>query len=258
MTYPDGNVIEGVKEVNKAVIDLLGIDVQQFRQVAMIAQGQFTKLIYASSEEREGVLRKIFNTTLYQSFEQKLRDKNKESKERCEQQESYIKQMLQSLDIEDEQVLSKIQQSHIDDVSLYPLLEETLKNQKHTWDELKNEKETLEKNLTDKRALLEKKQWFYDQEQERLILLERKQELASQKQDIDIKDQMIAKMRDALGLEPLRSQFYQEEEKTKEIQKEWDTICHNFNEIKEQKEAFELEYQALPTLVERQNSISKK
>ena len=52
----NNEMIEGVKEVNQKINQLLGVDVHQFKQIVMIAQGEFTKLIYASSEEREKVL----------------------------------------------------------------------------------------------------------------------------------------------------------------------------------------------------------
>ena len=60
LTLPDGKMVEGVKEVTSKVISLLGIDEHQFKQIVMIAQGEFTQLIMASSDEREKVLRELF------------------------------------------------------------------------------------------------------------------------------------------------------------------------------------------------------
>ena len=77
ITLPNGEIIEGIKEVNHKVIALLGIDDKQFKQIAMIAQGQFTKLIYASSDEREKVLRNLFSTKPYQDLEETLKQKAK-------------------------------------------------------------------------------------------------------------------------------------------------------------------------------------
>lgn len=257
ITYPDGKVIEGVKEVNKAVIDLLGIEFQQFRQIAMIAQGQFTKLIYASSEEREGVLRKIFNTTLYQRFEMKLKDKNKESKDRFQQQEMLMKQIVQSLDMDDDRVLTMLQYDYIDYSSLLPLLEEVLERQKQTWHIVKDKKTCLEKKLMDKRTLLEKKQWLYAQELERQKLLEQEKELMKQEDDMISKNARIMKLKDVKELEPLRSHCYQEQTKTNEIEKERDDARRNLDETKKQEEILQQEYQCLPSLIEKQNEMSK-
>lgn len=39
-------MVEGIKEVNQKMISLLGVDDQQFKQICMIAQGEFTKLLW--------------------------------------------------------------------------------------------------------------------------------------------------------------------------------------------------------------------
>ena len=51
--FPDGRVITKLKEVNTAIKEILGVDRAQFTQIAMIAQGEFLKLILASTEERQ-------------------------------------------------------------------------------------------------------------------------------------------------------------------------------------------------------------
>lgn len=73
LTYPDGSVRTGVKEVNAAVEELLGIDCGQFTQIAMIAQGDFLKLLLAGTEERGRIFRKIFNTDFYRRFQDRLK-----------------------------------------------------------------------------------------------------------------------------------------------------------------------------------------
>ena len=53
LTYADGRPpVTKAKEVTAAVIDIIGLDYNQFSQIAMIAQGQFTRLLNATTEER--------------------------------------------------------------------------------------------------------------------------------------------------------------------------------------------------------------
>lgn len=78
LTLPNGKIIDGVKEVNTKIKEVLGIDEKQFKQIAMIAQGEFTKLIYAGSEEREKVLRNLFKTNNLVYLEEQLKEKVKE------------------------------------------------------------------------------------------------------------------------------------------------------------------------------------
>ena len=53
-------MVEGIKEVNQKWF-LIRVDDQQFKQICMIAQGEFTKLIMASSDEREKVLKRVIS-----------------------------------------------------------------------------------------------------------------------------------------------------------------------------------------------------
>ncbi len=77
----DDIIVEGIKEVNHKINQLLGVDVNQFKQIVMIAQGEFTKLIYASSEEREKVLRHIFHSDSLVTFEKLLQEETRKYKE---------------------------------------------------------------------------------------------------------------------------------------------------------------------------------
>ncbi|MFQ8706200.1 MAG: AAA family ATPase [Thomasclavelia sp.] len=78
LTLPNGKIVDGVKEVNSKIKEILGIDEKQFKQIAMIAQGEFTKLIYAGSEDREKVLRNLFKTNNLVYLEEQLKEKVKE------------------------------------------------------------------------------------------------------------------------------------------------------------------------------------
>ncbi|MBR1559550.1 MAG: SMC family ATPase, partial [Clostridia bacterium] len=61
----DGRVWSRVEEVRRAVEELLGLNEAQFGQVAMIAQGDFMKILNAKSSERQEIFRQIFDTRLY-------------------------------------------------------------------------------------------------------------------------------------------------------------------------------------------------
>lgn len=72
LTLPDGTSIEGLKDVAEKMAEILPMDFSQFTQIAMIAQGDFRKLLLAKSSERMEILRKIFHTHSYQHFSEKL------------------------------------------------------------------------------------------------------------------------------------------------------------------------------------------
>lgn len=74
-TSPDGQVITGIKPVTRAVEELLGIDRDQFVQIAMIAQGDFQRLLLASTQERSAIFRELFDTGFYKSFQDQVKER---------------------------------------------------------------------------------------------------------------------------------------------------------------------------------------
>ena len=74
--YEEGQTpIEGLTQVNHAVEDLLHINEKQFKQIVMIAQGEFRDLLNAKTEQRTEILRTIFLTGSYKNIEYRLKDR---------------------------------------------------------------------------------------------------------------------------------------------------------------------------------------
>ena len=71
---PDGRIITRRDEANAAIENVLGLTREQFSQVAMIAQGDFLRLLLAGTQERMTIFRKIFSTELFERLQQALRN----------------------------------------------------------------------------------------------------------------------------------------------------------------------------------------
>lgn len=91
---PDGLPVEKIKEVNRAVEELLAINADQFRQIAMIAQGEFVTLLNTAGEERSKVLRQIFGTGALRAAQEKLKalaaDCNRENQQAAQRLRQYF------------------------------------------------------------------------------------------------------------------------------------------------------------------------
>lgn len=71
--YVENNApITDVKRVNKTLCDIIGVDFVQYSQIAMIAQGQFRKLLLTKTKERTEIFRNIFKTQKYLDLQKKL------------------------------------------------------------------------------------------------------------------------------------------------------------------------------------------
>lgn len=80
----DDTPVSGTRAVNQAVLDLLHIDFRQFKQICMIAQGEFRKVLNADPQERTKILQQIFMTQSYRRMGEILKDRISESKRELE------------------------------------------------------------------------------------------------------------------------------------------------------------------------------
>ena len=73
LVLPNGTAITKVNEVNDKIKEIIGVDRTQFSQIAMIAQGDFRKLLDCDTNTRKDIFRKIFKTESYKVFEEKIK-----------------------------------------------------------------------------------------------------------------------------------------------------------------------------------------
>ena len=94
---PDSAPITKPKEVNGAIREILGLDREQFAQVAMIAQGDFLKLLLAETKERQKIFRNIFHTGLYVELQDRLSKQANKVKYQWEDVGNSIRQYMESI-----------------------------------------------------------------------------------------------------------------------------------------------------------------
>ena len=75
LELPDGSQIIKRAEVDEKLREIIGLSRQQFAQIAMIAQGDFLKLLLADTRARQQIFRDIFKTGYYQVFQERLKDR---------------------------------------------------------------------------------------------------------------------------------------------------------------------------------------
>lgn len=105
LRMPDGRPITKTAEVNNAVHEILGIDRNQFSQIAMIAQGDFLKLLLAETRDRQTIFREIFRTKYYQAFQEQLKDASAKLNRQCDEAKRSMAQYLQGTMCDEEDPL---------------------------------------------------------------------------------------------------------------------------------------------------------
>ena len=98
-----------VKDANDAIKRLTGLSAEQFRQVMVLPQGEFRKLLLANSGEREKIFSSLFSTEIYSRLEQALKDQARDVKRKVQAQRDQLKGILATAEAESvEQLESNI------------------------------------------------------------------------------------------------------------------------------------------------------
>lgn len=150
LTLPDGSIITKQRDVDAAVRDILGISREQFTQVAMIAQGDFLKLLLASTEERMAIFRQIFSTDRYRHLQLALRDDANRLAQQCAGLRASISQYINGTDYSTEplaQQLSLAKDGKLPTQDVLTLLEAILAQDATEQTTLQSKQETLNASI---------------------------------------------------------------------------------------------------------------
>ena len=72
LTMPDGEVISGARQVSDRIVEILGVDKDQFSSIAMLAQGDFKRLLLADRNEKKAIFQKLFRTERFERLQYRL------------------------------------------------------------------------------------------------------------------------------------------------------------------------------------------
>lgn len=98
LLLPDGKKIDSRIEVKEKISDILGgLGYDQFKQIAMIAQGEFLELLLADNDKRNEILQKVFNTELLRKLSFKLKEQENNLRYANEDLEKSILQYIDEI-----------------------------------------------------------------------------------------------------------------------------------------------------------------
>ena len=107
LTYPDGHMVTKLKDVDKAVREIIGLTREQFSQVAMISQGDFRRLLQADTKERQKIFRDIFGTGRFLLLQNQLKERTGEVRDQREQASRSIRQYIDGMVCDEDSLLAQ-------------------------------------------------------------------------------------------------------------------------------------------------------
>lgn len=180
LVYPDGRIVTKPKDVTAAVTEIMGVNREQFCQIAMIAQGKFRDLIEKGTTERQKIFREIFRTAPYQKVQDILKEQYRALEKECETLRESVKQYIQGILWNEETFAGKRQETGDVELPVEEVME--LLTDQNTADqrvqtELLEELQEKEKELQKIRSDLERDQERKKREKLYLELQDRRKAL---------------------------------------------------------------------------------
>ena len=171
LTMPDGEIITGVSQVNaKIEQEILMVDKDQFASIAMLAQGDFKRLLTADREVKKEIFRKLFHTERFDRLRDRMVRESREVSEACAALRSSIRAEIGKIDPPTGE-----RPEHLTPGEAQALLAEYLRQDEAAAQECTAELESLDTKSRELAALLETAR---RQRQQRQILTQRQAALA--------------------------------------------------------------------------------
>ena len=151
LILPNGERIVKPTEVTKQVEQLLGMKRDQFRQIAMIAQGSFLEILNADTKERGKLFEKVFMTSKYSILMDRLNQMAKEGSTKLNEAKLRLQQIISDIRVPitlQEEYEQMIETFAMDDIQpVYDLLDKIIASANEETKILQKQKDIIQKQL---------------------------------------------------------------------------------------------------------------
>ena len=229
LTLPDGKVITKVKPVTDKLIELLGITKEQFKQIVMLPQGEFKKLLLADSLERESIFRKIFNTYDFERIQSELKEKALNLTKKRSKSKDKIKTHLEGIKGEHDITINE----YIDFEVIINKLKYLIENNNKDYDTLESEVKTIDNNIkvkTSEKINLENNNNLL-KEQETII--KDLEILLSKQEEFENKKLNISKAKNAKEVKYIEDKYNDNLKKLETRKEDYSNSLKNIEKLKE-------------------------
>ncbi|XXM71807.1 SbcC/MukB-like Walker B domain-containing protein [Lysinibacillus sphaericus] len=151
-----------VREVDEKVKSLIQLDANQFRQILMIPQGEFRKLLTSDSKDKEVILQRLFHTQLYKMIQEGLKAEADVLRKQVEASvELRTRELLKIHSNENEELNQLLLEEPVNDSKILSLLpgqiegmEMRLADVEQKYQTIQNKRDNVNKELADAHNLL--------------------------------------------------------------------------------------------------------
>jgi exonuclease SbcC len=227
----EDEVISGVNNVNKKIEEFMGINAQQFRQIMMIPQGEFRKLLTAESIEREKVLKKIFNTKVYEMLQKRLDDESRILRNEIKSKINIRDNVIEKIDgDENEELHILITAENKNTVKIIEKTKIYIEKDMEKTSEVKNEIEIKNKEKEKHQNKIFKSNENNKKLDKREEIKKEKEVLEAKKEEIENKCRILENGKKALIIETIEENYDVRNEELKKKDRELINLKQNLND----------------------------
>lgn len=198
---PDDRVITKPTEATKEVEKILGLNSEQFKQIVMLPQGEFKKLLEAESKDKEIIFRNIFGTQRFQKFQDELKKRQLQLKGKVEVDKQKREAFIGKIDTADDSVLlSIINSKDIDVIEVIRLTDEIIDKDKEEEEGIKGSLEKLENKVSSIKENKLKAEENNKKILRKQLVLEELERLRRNLPNIKLREEKVEKGRKALQI----------------------------------------------------------
>lgn len=221
-----------VRDTDEKIKEIIQLDANQFRQILMIPQGEFKKLLTSDSKEKEVILQRLFRTEQFKQMEERLREEAMILKRSVESHTDYRLQLLRGASYqENEELAAALDTDMPNDRKIVALLEDEIKQLSQQILLLKKEvvikqqERDLAKQHVDQAAEVLK------QIAEKEALEKEKDNLLSQKEAINRKKAEISAAQKAARLGQQETICHRLKDRLTQVEKEWENAQQRMEKV---------------------------
>lgn len=237
-----------VRGVTERVIEIVKLSVNQFRQILILPQGEFKRLLMSKSEEKQSILRTLFQTGRFVRFEETLKQEGKAKQKSLELIESRIDGLFQSV-VRDEDIEDKPGMK--DKLTSIETLIKQLESEKK---QCHQESKEIQKKIIDTESDIKRKEHHNNQLNELNNIEHKQKQLYDKGEHIKVLEKRLKAYQFAVKIQY-------------ELRQEWDTVNEISEkttqktsieqEIKEISSRLKIEQTELVSLKDMEKSIKK-
>ena len=253
---PDGHSVTKLKDVNQAIRDIIGLNREQFSQIAMISQGDFRKLLQAGTEERQKIFRDIFRTGFYVLLQSRLKDRAAEVGRETSDAARSIRQYVQEIACSEDSVhspdVAKAKDGQMPMAEFREVLNSIVEEDAKAAEKLESELSTMEKELDAVKMQLTKAQGRQDTEKQLDAQLEKESGLSARLEEAK------AAWNAAKGTEPRQDTLKEHLAVWKQQLPEYDKLEQLKTQLEAAKKGLAQAEQARETAQQNQNTLENE